>query len=367
MKRINRKEYEELKALDDEWKWIARDESGELYMHGEKPKKILVEWAGEGNYYLYLDSETFQSIQWEDEEPCSVAELIREYESEEVEVLRMHNSKETECELTRDFLNLLEVMHRIEDDSETKRIYPVGGDEGGRPVNYDFCFEFDRHGNFIGLKKEKVNLTLHGELEEDSDNDKIEVPQWFDEWYEDGGHEKSIYGALNELYVDYKPGMEDWSGDYDNSHTELQKDICRIVMGGRDVYRVEDRTKYNVYFVDKIKDGERVGFFLYRDNEGIHMDTRLNNYMSDHPSCRLTEDEIKTYSEPLWDLAIENDDRIEDYYYIKRLDGDKNYFKSANGGNSWGEKDEADRVLGDHRANYLVNNLSGSGVHKVKI
>lgn len=306
----------------------------------------------------------------------------------------MNNSKETEYELTRDFLNLLEVMHRIEDDSETKRIYPVGGDEVGRPVNYGFCFEFDRHGNFIGLKKEKVYLTLHDKLEEgsygwsdnkwtrsdsenfwggirtvkqDSDDDKIEVPQWFNEWYEDSGHEKSIYGALNELYGEYKSGMEDWSGDYDNSHAELQEDVCRIVMGGRDVYRVEDRTKYNVYFVDEIKHGERVGFFLYRDDEGIHMDTRLNNYMSDHPSCRLTEDEIKTYSKSLWDLAIENDDRIEDYYYIIRLDGDKNYFKSANGGDSWGEKNEADRVLGNHRADYLVNNLSGSGLHKVKI
>ena len=273
----------------------------------------------------------------------------------------MHNGKETEYELTRDFLNLLEVMHRIEDDSGTKRIYPVGGDEYGRPVNYGFCFEFDRHGNFTGLKKEEVNLILH------SDDDKIEVPQWFAEWYEGVGYEKSIYGALDELYGEYESGMEYWSGKYDNSHIELQEDICRIVMGGQDVYRVEDKTAYNVYFVDKIKDGERVGFFLYKDDEGIHMDTRLNNYMSDHPSCRLTEGEIKAYSEPLWDLAMENDDRIEDYYYIKRLGGGKNYFKTVNGVDSWGEKNEADRVFGDHRANYLVNNLSGIGVHKVKI
>lgn len=305
-----------------------------------------------------------------DGETYSISELLREYESEEAGVLRMHNSKETEYELTKDFLNLLEVMHRIEHDSETKKIYPVGGNEFGRPVNYDFCFEFDRHGNFIGLKKEQGDLTLYSESEEDSDGDKIEVPKWFNEWYNDGGYEKSAYGALNELYEEYKSSMEDWSGKYENSHAELQEDICRIVMGGRDVYRVEDKTEYNVYFVDKVDKityGEGVGFFLYRDDEGIHMDTRLNNYMRHHPSCRLTEDEIKTYSEALWDLAIENNSSTEDYYYIKRLNSGKNYFKSVNGEGSWVEKNEADRVLGDHRADYLVDNLDGIGVHKVKI
>lgn len=372
---INQKEYEVLKSLEYKWKWIARDlgdHGGNLFAYSEKPFKHDMEWMDYGRWVHHIDNRLFPFIQWEDEEPRSISGLIRRYESEQAEALRMHDSKETEYELTKDFLNLLEVMHRIEHDydSETRKIYPVGGNEDGRPVNYDFYFEFDRHGNFIGLENERIKLKLYSESEEDSDDDKIEVPKWFNEWYKNGGYEKSAYGALNELYEEYKSSMEDWSGKYENSHAELQEDICRIVMGGRDVYRVEDETEYSVYFVDKIKDGERVGFFLYRDDEGIHMDTKMNNYMNYHPSCRLTEDEIKTYSEALWDLAIENDSHIEDYYYIKRLGvgvGDKNYFKSFNGGNSWVEKNEADRVLGDHRADYLVNNLDGIGVHKVKI
>ena len=80
MAKINQKEYEILKSLDYQWKWMARDGSGELYIHGEKPKKIAVEWASERDYYLYLDNETFQFIQWEDDEPYNIAELIEEYE-----------------------------------------------------------------------------------------------------------------------------------------------------------------------------------------------------------------------------------------------------------------------------------------------
>ena len=82
MAKINKEGYEILKGLDVEWNWIARDERGELYIHEEKPKKIAVEWVSERDYYLYLGNGTFQFIQWEDEEPYCIQELIEEYESE---------------------------------------------------------------------------------------------------------------------------------------------------------------------------------------------------------------------------------------------------------------------------------------------
>ena len=83
MVKISKKEYEILKSLDDRWKWIARDGSGELYIYGEKPKKFATDWVSERDYYLYLGNKAFQFIQWEDEEPCGIAELIEEYEIEQ--------------------------------------------------------------------------------------------------------------------------------------------------------------------------------------------------------------------------------------------------------------------------------------------
>ena len=86
MTTISKEEYGVLKVLDGMYKWMARDGSGELYIYEGKPKKFVVEWVSERDYYLYLGNETFQFTQWEDEEPYSIAELLEEYESEEAEV-----------------------------------------------------------------------------------------------------------------------------------------------------------------------------------------------------------------------------------------------------------------------------------------
>ena len=87
MPKINQEEYKVLKGLDDKWEWIARDRSGELYIHEEKPKKFATDWVSERDYYLYLGNETFQFIQWEDEEPYDIAELIGEYEESQMTYL----------------------------------------------------------------------------------------------------------------------------------------------------------------------------------------------------------------------------------------------------------------------------------------
>ena len=94
MAKINHEEYEILKGLDDywKWKWIARDSAGldneKLFLYSEKPyKDYRTEiWKTDNNRFLPVDGHLFQSVRWEDREPYSIAELIREYESEETEV-----------------------------------------------------------------------------------------------------------------------------------------------------------------------------------------------------------------------------------------------------------------------------------------
>src|SRR5699024_1349273 len=77
MPKINQEEYEVLKKLDDRWKWIARNYNGALITFTSKPTK---------NPNLYWDSfgermedRLFQFIQWEDESPYNIQELIEEY------------------------------------------------------------------------------------------------------------------------------------------------------------------------------------------------------------------------------------------------------------------------------------------------
>ena len=91
MPKINQEEYELLKSLDDKWKWIARNEDRCLYALIEEPVRKdghpsywgwFVE-PKEGPYAsleLFDEKHLFQFIQWENEEPYNIAELIEEYE-----------------------------------------------------------------------------------------------------------------------------------------------------------------------------------------------------------------------------------------------------------------------------------------------
>ena len=67
-----------LKNIDKEYKWIARDEDGELYLFKEKPYKSLGVWETKSVRttdflcYNYL----FQSITSEDEEPVFIDDYV---------------------------------------------------------------------------------------------------------------------------------------------------------------------------------------------------------------------------------------------------------------------------------------------------
>ena len=87
MPKINREEYEILKGLDDKWKWIARDDNCDdsLFCFENRPYKntksgnwdpaVVLHYKYFGKHYS-----KFQFIQWEDEDPYNIQELIEEYE-----------------------------------------------------------------------------------------------------------------------------------------------------------------------------------------------------------------------------------------------------------------------------------------------
>ena len=61
--------------LNEKYKWIARDKNGCLYVYASKPEKVITIWEGSGLPMFPFDH-LFQFIEWEDEEPYSIEELL---------------------------------------------------------------------------------------------------------------------------------------------------------------------------------------------------------------------------------------------------------------------------------------------------
>lgn len=126
MPKINQEEYVLLKSLSDYWKWIARDKNGRLYKFQEKPKKVIsFQWNDRQQTWLGMSGDRFQFIQWEDEEPHNIAELIEEYEKDykgswehAIEFSKEMRSESEETEVKKDIKWLKEEL----DDYENRTI-----------------------------------------------------------------------------------------------------------------------------------------------------------------------------------------------------------------------------------------------------
>src|SRR5699024_9045267 len=85
MLKINREEYEVLKGLDDKWKWIAKIRGMGLVAFDIAPKKYgnSKDWAyARSSQRKELDRNLLQFVEYDDDYPYSIAELIEEYEIE---------------------------------------------------------------------------------------------------------------------------------------------------------------------------------------------------------------------------------------------------------------------------------------------
>ena len=67
-----------LRNLLGKYEWIARDESDVLYIYHNKPKKKEFTWVVEsGSRCLDLFDHLFKMVQWEDDEPWKVEDLLK--------------------------------------------------------------------------------------------------------------------------------------------------------------------------------------------------------------------------------------------------------------------------------------------------
>lgn len=67
-----------LRNLPEEYKWIARDRDGDLMVYEVKPEKRSICWGGRMTDFemFCVFNYLFQSIKWEDEEPCEFRKYI---------------------------------------------------------------------------------------------------------------------------------------------------------------------------------------------------------------------------------------------------------------------------------------------------
>ena len=66
-----------LRNLPEKYKWIARDKDGLIFLYAKKPSKCEYSWGG-CKYILLPLEHLFQFIQWEDDEPYLIEELLGE-------------------------------------------------------------------------------------------------------------------------------------------------------------------------------------------------------------------------------------------------------------------------------------------------
>ena len=75
-----------LKNINEHFEYIARNEDNRLYLYEKKPRKIDYGWQmnDDRTYFVdfYMYDNLFQFIQWGDEEPYLIEDLLKEEDDE---------------------------------------------------------------------------------------------------------------------------------------------------------------------------------------------------------------------------------------------------------------------------------------------
>lgn len=79
--KLSKLEYDILKYLSDNTRhmYIVRDKSGDIYLYDLEPEKSRSGnwWEGRGLHGMAMFNKLFQFVQWEDTEPRSIKEILK--------------------------------------------------------------------------------------------------------------------------------------------------------------------------------------------------------------------------------------------------------------------------------------------------
>lgn len=69
-----------LRSLSEEWKWLARDKNGVLFLYTNRPIKVRDHYMSSEGFGAIFNTfgHSFKSIQWTDDEPVEIAKVIGE-------------------------------------------------------------------------------------------------------------------------------------------------------------------------------------------------------------------------------------------------------------------------------------------------
>ena len=244
MPKINREEYEVLKGLDEKWKWIARNYNGALITFTSKPtKNPNLYWDSFGER---MDDRLFQFIQWEDEEPYSIAELIEEYEYSTEHVSHVVNER-------------VKALGKVWSESEEKEVKDLGWlkrsiDKRIKTIESDdITFvgsEYYDEGYIDGMRDVLYRIDQLDEPEVLPQELPV-IPKFVAEWYESEGKRSSWWNWF------YKWGRDEGRTELEAKTIRWMQDFNEelFVDTFRRGYEVEEEPQY------RLKAGENYLYF----------------------------------------------------------------------------------------------------------
>src|SRR5699024_4134788 len=174
MPKINREEYEILQFLNNTKDWIVRNPDGQLWaVEGEAPWKapfyeMWKENDGQDTTKVDVNSFLFQFVQWTDEEPYEIAELIEEYENSPEYVSYISNER------TRILSN--DLWSKLESE-ETEVKKDLNWLKSAIQQNLDFYNDKDEEWQMAKVRAYAKSLDLINQLDEP----EVLSQEWLDE------------------------------------------------------------------------------------------------------------------------------------------------------------------------------------------
>lgn len=79
--KLTQNTYNLLTLMNDNW-WLAKNKNGQVFAHYIKPDKDETFWYGRGNgcTNMYFEKANFSFLDWEDEEPLQVKDILNNCE-----------------------------------------------------------------------------------------------------------------------------------------------------------------------------------------------------------------------------------------------------------------------------------------------